>query len=173
MSVITRMLVPTDFGATSDLAVHYATELARKVGASIHLLHVIEEPAYTAVYPDRYFVNAAEFRQPMIAEAQRRLAVAVTQCAPIPTTTDIQFGRPAQVIGEQAHTRGTDLIVMGTHGRGVVAHLFVGSVAERVVRTAPCPVLTVRDTNRAADARAGDARAVDAHATQPMCLVTK
>ena len=173
MSAITRMLVPTDFGATSDLAVRYATELARKVGASIHLLHVIEEPAYSAAYSDGYFVNAAELRQPLIDQAQRRLAAAVKRCAPVPTTTDIQFGRPAQAIGEQALTRGTDLIIMGTHGRGVVAHLFVGSVAERVVRTAPCPVLTVRDTNRTADARRAEARAEDAHATDPMCLVTK
>ena len=76
------------------------------------------------------------------------------RCAalPVPATIEVAVGRPARVIIETATNRGTDLIVMGTHGRSGVAHLVLGSVAERVVRTAPCAVLTVRDTSRIADA---------------------
>jgi nucleotide-binding universal stress UspA family protein len=80
------------------------------------------------------------------------------------TTAHVQFGTPARVIADTAENRGTDLIVMGTHGRGAIAHLLVGSVAERVVRIAPCAVLTVRDTARIADVLADERVAMHASA---------
>lgn len=148
--MIKRILVPTDFSPTSDLAMDYAADLARKLGAAIQLLHVVDEPSFAAVYPDGYFVDLPALRVQAMDEAQKRFA-ALAGRVDLDVTTDVQFGRPAVVIADQALARGTDLIVMGTHGRGGVAHLLLGSVAERVVRTAPCPVLTVRNTARVAD----------------------
>jgi universal stress protein A len=72
----------------------------------------------------------------------------------VTVTTDVVVGRPSAAIVQDAKTRQADLIVMATHGRGGFAHFVLGSVAERVLRTAPCPVLTVRDDSRAADALA-------------------
>ena len=71
-------------------------------------------------------------------------------------STEVFVGRPVAAIVEAAKMRKADLIVMGTHGRGALAHLVLGSVAERVLRTAQCPVLTVRDNSRAADAIADE-----------------
>jgi hypothetical protein len=73
------------------------------------------------------------------------------------------------VIAEQATTRGTDLIVMGTHGRSGLAHPALGSVAEQVLRTAPCPVLVVRDTARVADMLSADAASNDQASPRPVC----
>lgn len=158
MRPLARMLVPTDFSSPSDLALEYAADMASRYGASIHLLHVMEDPALTAAYPDVYFVEFPALRQEMIEDAERRLAESLTQRVPanVKTTTHVVTGRPARVIAQEATDRGIDLIVMGTHGRGGLAHLMLGSVAERVLRMAPCPVLTVRDTARVADLLAVD-----------------
>jgi nucleotide-binding universal stress UspA family protein len=75
----------------------------------------------------------------------------------VAVTTRVVIGSPAPCIAEEAATTGSDLIVMGTHGRGGVAHFVLGSVAERVLRTAPCPVLTVRESSRAAETIAAEA----------------
>lgn len=154
MPQIKRILVPTDFSYTSDLAVEYAIDLARKFGASIHVLHVVEDVNFTTVYPDGFFAELPTLRAQLMSQAQSRIAETASRCATanVTVTTQVTDGRPTPVITEIAALRGTELIVMGTHGRGGVAHMVMGSVAERVVRTAPCPVFTVRDTMRVADA---------------------
>jgi nucleotide-binding universal stress UspA family protein len=152
MTQLKRILVPTDFSPPSELAVQYAVDLAIRLRAALHILHIVETPRY-AMYPDGYFVGLADLETHATREAERRLADATRRYADrgLRVTTAVAAGIPAQRIVEKAVERGTDLIVMGTHGRSGFVHLLMGSVAERVVRTAPCPVLTVRDTPRLAD----------------------
>lgn len=118
----TSIMVATDFSPPSDEALEYGRMLAEHFGASLHLVHVSDDPAVAAA----------------------RLTSMVTPTWAMPVTTEVVGGAPARVIVQVARDRGVSLIVMGTHGYGPVAHLILGSVAERVVRTAPCPVLTVR-----------------------------
>jgi universal stress protein A len=159
MPQIKRILVPTDFSHPSDVAVTYAIDLACKYRASIHLVHVMEEMNFMAAYPDGFFAEIPALRDKLRGEAESRLLEAARRCSAvgIQTTTQVADGRPARVISEQALERGIELIVMGTHGRSGVAHFLLGSVAEHVVRTAPCPVFTVRDTARVADAQIAEA----------------
>ena len=159
MSRVKRLLVPTDFSATSEIAFNYALDMAARDGASIHLLHVIEDASFAAAYPDGLYVELPGLRDQLIGEAQKRLDAVAAACAAakVEAATQVIVGRPSDAITAEANTRGTDLIVMGTHGRGGFAHLMLGSVAERVLRTAQCPVLIVRDTSRAADIIAADA----------------
>lgn len=147
MPDIRRILVPTDFSETSEAALAYALDLAKRLGSSIHVLHVIDDVSFTAVYPDAISVELAAVRAQLTDEARRRLDALVDRCTArgVPATSEVTVGRPARAISETAAAQGSDLIVMATHGRSGLAHLMLGSVAERVLRTAPCAVLTVRD----------------------------
>ena len=158
MSQISQILVPTDFSPASMLAIEYAIEMARRYGASIRLLHVLDEFAFTGAAPEGYF-EPAHLREERKEKAQRQLSALAPLCAAaqVPLTTGLLSGTPAPAIVQYAETTAPDLIVMGTHGRAGLAHLLIGSVAERVVRTAPCPVLTVRETPRMAKTVAADA----------------
>jgi nucleotide-binding universal stress UspA family protein len=158
MSQIKRILVPTDFSAASEVAFNYALDIAFRDGATMHLLHVLEEQSFAAAYPDGSYVELPHVRQQLIREAEARLAAAGARCADVSVTatTQVVVGQPDPTIVQQAMDRRSDVIVMGTHGRKGFAHLMLGSVAERVLRTAPCPVLTVRDTSRTADILAID-----------------
>ena len=162
MSMIKRILVPTDFSTTSDLAIGYGIDLAKRYGASMHLLHIVEDTYLAHAYPDGYYAELPGIHAKLRADAEQRLAEVFTRCtaAAVPVTRQVADGRPASVIVETAKAVGTDLIVMGTHGRSGVAHFIMGSVAEHVVRTAPCPVFTVRDTTRVADLLAQEQRAM-------------
>jgi universal stress protein A len=153
MSQTKRMLVPTDFSPASDIAFNYAVDMAGRDGSAMHLLHVLDDASFAAAYPDGFYAELPGMRAQLIADAQRRLDEMAARCASaqVSVTSEVTVGRPARAITAAATSRGTDLIVMGTHGRSGFAHFVVGSVAERVVRTAPCPVLTVRDTWRTAD----------------------
>jgi nucleotide-binding universal stress UspA family protein len=132
-----------------------AKELAERLGASIHLLHVLEDPYATAAYATEvYGYLPPDIKETWQHDAEAHMETVMTTEERIRfrTTTAVVFGPPAKAIVEHADAAGHDLIVMGTHGRGAVAHLFLGSVAERVVRTAHCPVLTVRGTEVAREA---------------------
>lgn len=161
MSRIRRMVVPTDFSPASDIAFLYALDLAAREGATLHLLHVIDDAMFATAYPDGFYTELPGLRTQVIGEAQKRLDDLAARCeaAKVMVTTDVLVGRPAAGVAQEATARGADLIVMGTHGRSGFAHLMLGSVAERVLRMAPCPVLTVRDTSRAADLIAEEALA--------------
>jgi nucleotide-binding universal stress UspA family protein len=142
-----RILVPTDFSPPSDAAFEYARTLAVKFGSSLQLLHVIDEPnASSAFVADGFAPNTEDIREGMLMEARERLAqvMKVAQRAHIHVTADAIIGMPESAIVSYAAATGTSLVVMGTHGRTGLAHLLMGSVAEHVVRTAPCPVLSVR-----------------------------
>ncbi|HUE85876.1 MAG TPA: universal stress protein, partial [Vicinamibacterales bacterium] len=154
-----RMLVPTDFSPASDIAFTYAIDMAAREGSTIHLLHVIDEASFATAYPDGFYVELPGLRAQLFDEANGRLTEMLARCtaAGVEATTEVAVGRVARVIAQSATNRGTDLIVIGTHGRGGFAHLVLGSVTERVIRMAPCAVLTVRDTSRIANAIAAEA----------------
>jgi nucleotide-binding universal stress UspA family protein len=138
MIVLKRVLVATDFEPASDAALVYARALAQSFGASLHLLHVAENQFLRPSPAEPAALRAGQQRaldELLTADDRQRLhARAVVDVSDSPAEAIVAYARAAAV----------NLIVMGTHGRRAVAQLLMGSVAERVVRTAPCPVLTVR-----------------------------
>lgn len=146
-----RILVPTDFGAASDAALECATELARRFGSDLYLLHVVEDPMAIGVWtPDVYVAASAELRDRLLRDAQQRLdsALSENERKQFNACLEVRVGGAGETIGEFAREKTIELIVMGTHGRRGLSHMFLGSVAERMVRTAPCPVLTIRADRR-------------------------
>jgi nucleotide-binding universal stress UspA family protein len=135
---LTQILVATDFSDASHVALDYGRALARTFGASLHVLHVMENTFLRAVPGNPYLLKAAAVKHltERITDDDRTQLNAVTTLE----TSD----NPADEIVKFAAGHDIGLIVMGTHGRGTMALLLAGSVAEKVVRTAPCPVLTVR-----------------------------
>jgi universal stress protein A len=145
----TRILVPTDFSAPSNAALALAKTMATTSGASLHLIHVFEDPFAAVAYTsDVYALPPAGIRESWLKGAQDLLDRQLTpdEQSFFRSTQVVVVGSPARDIVHHAAANNIDLIVMGTHGRGGVHHLLMGSIAERVVRAAPCPVLTVRDT---------------------------
>ena len=156
-----RILVPTDFSPCSDAALDCARQLATKVRTSICLLHVIDNPAIgVTVGSELRAPESVETRQDQMAHARVELGhrMLADSRARIATTGDIVFGASAAMISAYAADHAFDMIVMGTHGRSGIAHLLMGSVAESVIRTARCPVLTLKSRH------ATQVRAVNAEA---------
>lgn len=151
---ITRILVPTDFSADAEAAVAYALRLADAFGASVQLLHVVEDPIAAGVWSSEvYTAEIAGLQINLVRDAEERLRdYAAEKGATV--TGEVRIGPAARVILQFAKDTGVDLIVMGTHGRTGLAHAVMGSVAERVVRLASCPVLTLRAETVAAAAAA-------------------
>jgi nucleotide-binding universal stress UspA family protein len=143
--MFSRILVPTDFSDASDAALDYARVLAGTFGASLRVLHVLEIPS-ALMGPEAYIVDSPAFQAGMFEDAKSRLQHRVTpeDRTRYAASTEIISGTSARSIIGYATERGIDLIVMGTQGRSGLSHLLMGSVAERVVRQAPCPVMTVR-----------------------------
>ena len=143
---IKRILVPTDFSGHADAALDYAIELAAPLGATVGLLHVIEDPLAAGMWSSElYSAEIVGLQINLTKDAEERLRRTVAEAgSPLVTEHEVRTGRAASTIVEVAAETKADLIVMGTAGRTGVAHVFMGSVAERVVRTAPCPVLTMR-----------------------------
>jgi nucleotide-binding universal stress UspA family protein len=148
MLAIKNVLVATDFSECSDTAVTYARALAGKFGAQLHIFHVVQFVSgadvsgiggYAAAVPTLYAELEADARErlgELVSDADREL---------LHVKTAISVGDvPASAIVAYAKTEAIDLIVIGTHGRRGLSHVLLGSVAESVVRMAPCPVLTVR-----------------------------
>ena len=154
--MFTRILVPTDFSPPSKAALDYAKAVATRFGASLHLLHVADDPYRAALAAEVFVPEVEGLRDEIVASAVGRLKDQLTaaETTALHATTAAIIGTPAWAIVEYAAANDIDLIVMGTHGRGGMAHLLMGSVAERVLRTAPCPVLTVRHAPVAATAKA-------------------
>jgi nucleotide-binding universal stress UspA family protein len=144
---IRRILVPTDFSAASDAAFDWARVLGSRFAAPVHLLHVLPEINLDGGRGSEDFVTESpEARSLRLADARERLTHRLpTDARTSPRiTTEVVFGAPAKTIEGYAADNGFDLIVMGTHGRTGIAHLLEGSVAERVVRGAASPVMTIR-----------------------------
>lgn len=150
MIALKNILVPTDFGDPSRQALEYGRHFARQFGARLHVLHTVEN----VMIPGGAEVPVAAVQQveqglESVAERQMREAVTDDDRATMQVVTVVRSARAAAIdIIDYARENQIDLIVMGTHGRGVLHHLLMGSVAERVVRTSPCPVLTVHARER-------------------------
>jgi nucleotide-binding universal stress UspA family protein len=145
MILIKNVLVATDFSEPSDAALNYGRELARTFSATLRVLHVAD--IVTLQYGvELYSTLLPELQQEVEEAARKQLEGLITEedrlalrAKPVIVTA---VSKAAAIVGYASQHR-MDLIVMGTHGRGAVSHLLMGSVAERVVRTATCPVLTV------------------------------
>src|SRR5688572_11592111 len=142
--VMKRILVPLDFSASSTRALDYAYALAQKFDAALHLIHVCEVPSIATGSMDAYAIAYTDWSQRLGEEAERELEKVRPRLAGVKVSTEVLFGNPGRAIVTAAHTNDVDLIVMGTHGYGPVMHLVMGNVAGHVVRSADCPVLTVR-----------------------------
>ena len=145
---INRVLVPTDFSDYSREAVDYAIEIAFKFGASLTFLHVLQdavalfpEPGIAFPAPGNYLQGLQESAMASLEELKSKLP------AGLEVDTEIRSGTPFVEIVRYAKEKPFDLIVLGTHGRAGLAHVLMGSVAEKVVQKASCPVLTVRPKN--------------------------
>jgi nucleotide-binding universal stress UspA family protein len=151
MITIRQILVPTDFGEPADAALIYGRELATRFGATLHVLHVAENIYITTFGAENYAAVAPDLQRELEEGARVRLNELVVDSdgsGPPIRHLVMTSASPAFAIIDYAKENGIDLIVMGTHGRGALAHLLMGSVAERVVRLASCPVLTVRHPER-------------------------
>jgi len=148
MIVLEKILVATDFGEPSDAALAYGRELAITFGAQLVVAHVAKNTLTQGFGggDGLVFVDAA-LQRSIEAGARRQLERLISDEGREQldaAAVVLRSNAPAHAITEYAKETDVDLIVLGTHGRGAVAQLLMGSVAERVVRTAPCPVLTVR-----------------------------
>jgi nucleotide-binding universal stress UspA family protein len=138
-----RILVPVDFSECSRKALQYAVPFARQFEASLVLLHVVHP--YLPV-PEMSTVDSGLIETQMRADGTKALAALKKSLADeVPSETALRVGNPQLEITRAVRDLGIDLIILATHGRSGLAHIFLGSVAERVVRHAPCPVLVVRE----------------------------
>lgn len=147
---IQRILIPTDFSAPSREATEYGLELAKDVGADVLLFHAIQMPVFHVAALGGYVAPPSVFEE----NAQLGLQMWVDETLHPELNIDrhYEFGHPVTQITRFAEENDVELIVMGTHGRGMAAHMLLGSVAERLVRSAPCPVLTVHPGQQTASA---------------------
>jgi len=138
--VFRTLVVTTDFSANSTVAIQPAVAIAEKFGARIVLIHVIEAPSTDPTHPVKEALNGLiEMAREQLEEYGAREIGERVAWAP-----EVATGPAYLAITDAARRHEADLVVVSTHGRTGVLHLLLGSVAERVVRTAPCPVLTVR-----------------------------
>ena len=145
--VIKKILVATDFGEAAAAALNYGRNLARQFEAQLHVLHVTQNLYFTAASAYGYTYVPVGLQDDLGTAARLQTEALLTADdwhALRPTVVTMTHVSPAVAIVDYARSERIDLIVVGTHGRGPVAHMVMGSVAERVVRMAPCPVLTVR-----------------------------
>lgn len=142
-----KILVPVDFSDCSKAALHYAQELARRLGASVDVLHVWYTPAYISPSVAVMMADGKTEALEVIARTQAQHQLdefrrSVEQVEGVLVNNRIEYGYEPDVILKMATEY--DLVIMGTHGRTGMAHLFMGSVAEKVIRRAPCPVIAIR-----------------------------
>jgi nucleotide-binding universal stress UspA family protein len=141
-----RICCPIDFSDASRAAMEVAADLARRHGAELVLLHAYPIPGYT--FPDGSVMASPKMMQELAEQAQRHLEEWRAEAERIVLAPRVSvekaIGEPASEIVSYATDSGVDLLVLGTHGRTGLEHALMGSVAERVVRRAHCPVLTVR-----------------------------
>ncbi len=146
MLEIRKILAPTDFSSHAANALRYACGLAERVGAELHLLHVLSEVIPTGPDPLLTPVLPPEFYRESEEQSRQALSAALdpTWGKPPGLVTNVRWDGPVEGIVAYAEQAVVDLIVIATHGRTGLSHVLLGSVAERIVREAPCPVLTIR-----------------------------
>jgi nucleotide-binding universal stress UspA family protein len=146
---VKKILHPTDFSSCAEHAQVKAMELARALGAELVLLHVtVEGPLYREGIVDMREVQSVFESQRQWARQALEERATACRAAGVPTLARVLPGVPHEVIAATAESEAADLIVMGTRGRGGFSRWFLGSVADRVIRTAVCPVMAVRESER-------------------------
>ena len=152
---IARILCPTDFSDASAQAFEHAAFVARWYHARLTAVHAL----MPLVTPVAVLAGPADSIVAEVERARQQIGLDSAAAARLGIDVDVvvETGEPTRCILNLAAALPADLIVMGTHGRSGFAHLVLGSVAESVVRTAECPVLTVRDSSRVADILAEEA----------------
>lgn len=142
-----HILFPTDFSEVADHARGYAVELAKKFGAKITLLHVAQTPSYYEVaYSYETVADLSKIADQAKAAAEKDLHAVADKIREdgVEVESVTTMGTAFVDIINYARKHDVDLIVICTHGRGFMQHVLLGSTTERVVRKAPCPVLTIR-----------------------------
>ena len=143
---IDSILVPVDFSPASEAALARAIAFGTRFEARIRLLHIVEDPVFMTPYPGVGVAEGPgerEAHRQRVGEELQRLAERAA-AASLPADSVVTSGYPAGEILE--HAKDADLVVMSTHGRTGLSHALLGSVAEKVIRTAPCPVFSFRST---------------------------
>lgn len=150
MIKLEKVLVPTDFSEFGEQALLYGCELAKRFDAELHLLNVVQDAV--AMFPEPNMMGTS--MNDLIADMQHLAKKQLEEMPGLPGTEDLKVIREVRVgpafleIIRYAKKTEIDLIVIGTHGRTGIKHMLLGSVAEKVVRKAPCPVLTVSHPER-------------------------
>lgn len=149
MVVLKNILVATDFGEPSAVAMAYGRDLARSYSATLHVLHVVEDVMMR--YSPEVGFAVPDLQKDLEKAAHRDLAASISdddrQSLKVVPVVQTSFNVPGGIV-EYAKANAIDLIIVGTHGRGAMKQFLLGSAAERVVRSAPCPVLAVRTKER-------------------------
>ncbi len=146
-----KILFPTDFSDLANTALGYALEIVGKYGAELHCLHVVDDAYqyWSAMGPESVPVGPPT--EDLMALGRTRMKAFVDEHLSglsRPAVTAVTMGRPFAEIIAHARAQDIDLIIMGTHGRGAIAHVLLGSTTEKVVRKACCAVLTVRGSEQ-------------------------
>lgn len=139
-----RILIAVDFSPHSEKATEVGIDMAKRLGAHVDLVHAFELPLpaltpYDVVLPENFIGEARDAARGELAKVEAKV-----RDAGLEVETHIRDGAPAGAIDDVAQELGSDLIVMGTRGNAGLKHVVLGSVAERTLRHAPCPVLTVK-----------------------------
>ena len=149
MLSIKNILVPVDFSQHSHSALSYAREFAAAMHASIHLVHVVEPFVYPGNFGEYPPVDLTGLEKNLSDSAQREIDELTAQLRDAKFTSfgEVRYGKPADEIVAYAEANPVDLICIATHGRSGFEHFLFGSTTEKVLRRAPCPVLTIRVKN--------------------------
>jgi len=144
MALYDRIVIAVDFSEHSAEAVQAGTELAKQFGAEVHLIHAFEIPVpvltpYEVALPDNFVGDARSAARRELDSVEKQVGGAGVQ-----VSAHLRDGPPDTAIDELAREIDADLIVMGTRGNTGLKHVLLGSVAERTLRHAPCPVLTIK-----------------------------
>lgn len=145
MRPITDILVPTDFSEHAQSALEYAKELARHLGATLHIIHIVEPIIYPAEWGYSQ-MGLTELEQELTRMAQQEIdkLVDTIRAEGLPVRGEVLHGRASEQIVRYAQEHNIGLISIGTHGRSGLEHFLFGSTTERVLRKAPCPILAIR-----------------------------
>lgn len=148
MVKLKKILCPSDFSENAQDALQYAIHLMSKDDeASLYLLHVVDNRVFDyngPIYEQEPYITKIALDQSTREQLEKKLLAEIPEEIQNRVETIISFGIPFLEIIKSARDKEVDLIVIGTHGRTGIAHMLIGSVAEKVVRKAPCPVLSVK-----------------------------
>ena len=158
--IIKNILVPTDFSPGSQEAVRYAYDLAVALDATLHVMHVLENPFAPGAFMEMYTPPSPEYFLDMERQAEAKLKKTLSpdQQARVRAVLTTRLGVPATEILDRLQADPVvDLVVMATHGRGGVARFVMGSVTDKIIRSAPCPVVTMREHPHTSEKEAASA----------------